>query len=139
MYSRYIPRPDGGYDRRFVPDPPVEPQATGNRQQATGDGENKLPPESDPPGPPLRPPTPAGVESHGPRPAAPRPPPRPSVFGTVRPPGGLFGPNGLLGGLLPRGIDTEDLLILAVLLLAMKQDGAAPMELLIAAALYLWL
>lgn len=46
---------------------------------------------------------------------------------------------GLLARLLPRGINTEDLLILAVLLLAMKQDGAAPTELLIAAALYLWM
>ena len=50
--------------------------------------------------------------------------------------GGPFGPGGLLGRLLPRGLDTEDLLVLAVLLLAMKQDGAAPAELLIAAALY---
>lgn len=53
--------------------------------------------------------------------------------------GALFGPKGLLGGLLPRGLDTEDLLILAVLLLAMKQDGATGIELLIAAGLYLWL
>ena len=51
--------------------------------------------------------------------------------------GGLLGPEGPLGRLLPRGLDTEDLLVLAVLLLAMKQDGAAGLELLIAAALYL--
>jgi hypothetical protein len=44
-----------------------------------------------------------------------------------------------LGQLLPHGLDTEDLLILAVLLLSMKQDGASPTELLIAAGLYFWL
>ena len=54
-------------------------------------------------------------------------------------PGGLFGPNGLLGRFLPRGLETEDLLVLAVLLLAMKQDGADKLELMIAAALYLML
>ncbi|MBQ1589296.1 MAG: hypothetical protein II106_01110 [Oscillospiraceae bacterium] len=47
-------------------------------------------------------------------------------------------PFGGLGGLL-RGLDTEDMLILAVLLLAMKEDGAGKTELLIAAALYLML
>ena len=55
------------------------------------------------------------------------------------PPGPLQGLAGSLGRLLPRGLDTEELLVLAVLLLAMKQEGAAPVELLIAAALYLWL
>ncbi len=47
--------------------------------------------------------------------------------------GGLLGN---LGGLL-RGLDTEDFLILAVLLLARKQDGASTTDLLITAALYL--
>ena len=55
------------------------------------------------------------------------------------PPVGLPGLDALLGRLLPRGLDTEDLLVLAVLLLAMKQNGAAPTELLIAFVLYLWL
>lgn len=50
-----------------------------------------------------------------------------------------MGPEGILGRLLPRGLDTEDLLVLAVLLLAMKQDGAAGLELLITAVLYLYL
>ena len=36
-------------------------------------------------------------------------------------------------------LDREDLLILAILLLSMKQDGASPTELLIAVGLYLWL
>lgn len=53
--------------------------------------------------------------------------------------GGLMGPGGLLAQLLPHGLDSEDLLILAILLLSMKQDGASPTELLIAAGLYFWL
>ena len=156
MYSRYIPNRDGGYDRRLVPDrprpePPVgaaigrPPEASGNRPPPTGAGV--------PDSPPLRPPHPVGAGSPGPRfraesdvpagprHAVPRPPPRSPVPGTFRPPmdspGSLLGPNGLLGSLLPRGLDTEDLLVLAVLLLAMKQDGAPPLELLIAAAIYL--
>ena len=36
-------------------------------------------------------------------------------------------------------LETEDLLVLAVLLLAMKQDGSDKLELMIAAALYLLL
>ncbi|MCR5552139.1 MAG: hypothetical protein K6F19_03355 [Oscillospiraceae bacterium] len=50
-----------------------------------------------------------------------------------------MGPGGLLGNLggLLRGLDTEDFLILAILLLARKQDGASTAEMLITAALYL--
>lgn len=156
MYSRYIPNRDGGYDRRLVPDRPrpeppdgaaigCPPEASGNRPPPAGAGI--------PDGPPLRPPHPVGAGApsprfpagsgvpDGPRPSEPRPPPRPPVYGRVPTPGGpaggLFGLNALLGGILPRPLDSEDLLVLAVLLLAMKQDGAAPMELLIAAAIYL--
>lgn len=79
------------------------------------------------------PPRPPGMQHH---PEPPRPPgPRQGPMG--RPPPGGF-PGGGIGALL-RGLDTEDLLILAVLLLAMKNDGATGTELLIAAALYLLL
>ena len=61
------------------------------------------------------------------------PPPQSPLFG------GLLGPSGLLAQLLPHGLDNEDLLILAILLLCMKQDGASPTELLMAAGLYFWL
>lgn len=131
MYSRYIPRPGGGYDRRLVPESQDARQAAGSSQQETGAGGRGSPgphPRYEPPPPRHAPP--------------PRPPVRPP--GPINGPplgglGGLLGPDGLLGRLLPRALDTEDLLILAVLLLAMKQDGANPMELLIAAGLYLWL
>ena len=82
-----------------------------------------------------------------PHPHQPQPPPHspsqppPGIHPPPPPPilGGLLGPEGLLGQLLPHGLDTEDLLILAILLLSMKQDGASPTELLIAVGLYLWL
>lgn len=110
MYSRYLPDGRGGYERRTVTQPPQEPP------QRLGPG----------PGPPPQEPF------HRP-PEAPHHPPS-------RPPGGppmpLGGLPGNLGGLL-RGLDTEDFLILAVLLLARKQDGASTAELLITAALYL--
>lgn len=73
--------------------------------------------------------------------AAPPRRPRGAGPGLSGPPplGALLGPEGLLAQLLPHGLDAEDLLILSILLLSMKQDGASPTELLIAAGLYFWL
>lgn len=111
MYSRYIPNESGGYDRRELPDA-ADLRAAQSRPPPP-------PPEAMPP--PI------------PRPRPPRqlPPPQ-----GPRPSGGR---GGLLAGLLPHGLDSEDLLVLAVLLLSMKQDGAGPTELLMAAGLYFWL
>lgn len=126
MYSRYTPNENGGYDRRMLPDE-ADLQAAQSRPP---------PPAPDEHIPPLRP---------GPSPAPPPTPPRPAPGPPHVPPGpppffgGPAGLAGLLSQLLPHGLDTEDLLILAVLLLSMKQDGAGPVELLTAAAIYLWL
>lgn len=114
MYSRYLPDGKGGYRRQA--------------QVVTQAQEPRGMPGNDP----------ARTQGFGPRhpPGPPRPPgPRPGPVG--RPP--PCGPPG--GGIvaLLRGLDTEDFLILAVLLLAMKNDGASGTELLIAAALYLLL
>lgn len=156
MYSRYTPDGLGGYDRQRIPDGEELRAAQGRSpppvpQEAPLEPPPPLaapPPETPPPGPvrgsppgqgprgrPMRLRRGPGLGSgHGP-PAAPGPP------GPAAPPirSGLLGPGGLLSQLLPNGLDSEDLLILAVLLLSMKQDGAAPIELLIAAGLYLWL
>lgn len=146
MYSRYTPNGNGGYDRRELPD-------AGDLRQA----QSRPPPpgteEHSPPPPPIPPPAeprpgpaaeprpgfdpPRFVPGPGPEPGRrmrfrPAPPP-PPLFG------GLLGPGGLLSQLLPHGLDSEDLLILAILLLSMKQDGAAPTELLMAIGLYFWL
>ena len=60
----------------------------------------------------------------------PRPKP-PAAFGQ--------GPGGLLGSLLPRSLDTEDLLILAILVLTLRSDGADVLTMALAAGLYLLL
>ena len=166
MYSRYTPNASGGFDRRQLPDeadlraaqgraPPdggmqnaeCKMQNEGSRigDQGSGGGETD-------PSTPLRSAQDDRVGAHSVRPPVPHPhqppppphPPSPPPSGIHPPPpppilGGLLGPEGLLGQLLPHGLDTEDLLILAILLLSMKQDGASPTELLIAVGLYLWL
>ena len=147
MYSRYTPNASGGFDRQQLPDEADLRAAQGRAPPGIGDqglepgnqtsaerGESALPPagtrsrvQRPAGGRSVRPPVPRTPGIHPP------PPPPPPVFGS------LLGPEGLLRQLLPHGLDTEDLLVLAVLLLSMKQDGASPTELLIAAGLYFWL
>ncbi|MBQ1409907.1 MAG: hypothetical protein IIY94_01330 [Oscillospiraceae bacterium] len=168
MYSRYTPNPKGGFNRRQLPDE-ADLRAAQGRAPPSVPEQNQSPPppsvlaaeetpgaqfkphapvEAESPGPPPRPmrfrpapprrPTSAGAGFYGPQPA----PSAPVGAGSPGPSsvlGGMLGPNGLLGQLLPHGLDSEDLLILAVLLLSMKQDGASPTELLIAVGLYFWL
>ena len=162
MYSRYTPNASGGFDRRQLPDeadlraaqgraPPVEEmrnaefimqnERSGIKDQESGGGGTFH-------STPLRSAQDEHVGAHYVRPQFPHgsgthsfPPSPPSQHSLQPPPlfGGLLGPEGLLGQLLPHGLDTEDLLILAVLLLCMKQDGAAPLDLLVAVGIYLWL
>ena len=128
MYSRYTPNASGGFDRRQLPDEADLRAAQGRAPPADGmqnadsrmhNAECIMQNEET-----------GKVGAHSVRPPGPPPPP---ILG------GLLGPGGVLGQLLPHGLDTEDLLILAILLLSMKQDGASPTELLIAVGLYLWL
>ena len=122
MYSRYTPDGSGGFHRQQVP------EAADLWQQG------RPPP---PPEPPPEPDTPAtGQEAPAilpPRRAPTGHPPSGSS------PGRLPDLGETLARLLPKGLDTEDLLILAVLLLSLKQDGADPIQLLIAIGIYLWL
>ena len=146
MYSRYTPNERGGYDRRALPDA-ADLRLAQSRPPPPGTEEHSpppppIPPPAEPrPGPAAEPcpgfDPPRFVPGPGPEPGCrmrfrPAPPP-PPLFG------GLLGPGGLLSQLLPHGLDSEDLLILAILLLCMKQDGAGPTELMIAAGLYFWL
>ena len=151
MYSRYTPNASGGFDRRQLPDeadlraaqgraPPSDGRQNAECKMQNGGAGNG---ETDP-STPLRSAQDDRVGAHTVRPPVPHPPPPQPPPGIHPPPppplfGGLLGPDGLLGQLLPHGLDTEDLLILAILLLSMKQDGASPTELLIAVGLYLWL
>ena len=157
MYSRYTLNASGGHDRRVVPDPPPPTAASGADSQSppaarpqvspglNGDREPREALPKGPGPPPARQPAPPVFSQDGYRraPHPPTPPVRPanpvSAVSSGMPFfGGLFGPDNPLSRLLPRGFEAEELLVLAVLLLSMQQDGAAPLELLIAAAIYLW-
>lgn len=130
MYSRYTPNENGGFDRRQLPDEADLRAAQGRAPPPEAPPESRADNRETEPQPlsvpRFRVRRPAPVGAHIVR-------PQPTPFG------GLLGADGLLGQLLPHGLDSEDLLILAVLLLSMKQDGASPTELLIAAGLYFWL
>lgn len=169
MYSRYTPNDKGGFERRQIPDraeqhPELQPEPPQLYAAASAEGSTVMHPAGpDPPAtpqssqrgrvpmspqpprsgtgamsPPFRP-LPGQVPGGAMRP----PPPGSGAFpgggGFLTGRNGLLGPDGPLGRFLPRGLDSEDFLVLAVLLLAMKEDGSSGTELLIAAALYLFL
>ncbi len=105
MYNHYIPQSDGSYRRSSMPDqsqrPPQKPQK----------------PHPEPPQKPAPKPTPK-PEPPPPCPPAPCPePPRQT---------GLMD---FLRNLLPRGIDTADMMIVCLLLLMNQdqEDGLSPM------------
>lgn len=96
MYNRYIPQSDGSYRRSRIPDHPPEPPAEPPHR-----------PEPEPV-PPQMPPCSNCVHNNPPR----RPvPPRPKKN---TPPVGV---GSFLKNLLPKDFDTEDLLIVLLLLL----------------------
>ena len=161
MYSRYTPNPEGGFDRKIIPDPPALPRKTGGREETAETERQPASSVRQEPGAARQKAASQGRVRAGNREpetrnrdpdhgmaasetapcthliSPPRPPPRPRP--EAREPGRCRCDSpGLLAGFLPQGINTEELLILAVLILAMKQDGATTTELLIAAAIYLW-
>lgn len=130
MYNRYIPQPDGSYRRRSVADqsapqqpapepvpvsaPPIRPQsASGRRYPPTsGGGQPCRPSQSVRPSPSQRP---GSTQS------------RPISAGSF------------LKQLLPKNLDTEDLLVVILLLLMAGDNGKDPNSALLTLALYLFL
>lgn len=99
MYNRYVPQPDGSFRRTRLPDRsrPIPPEA----------------PQACPPPPPEPCPAPEPGSPPKPKPepcSPPKPEPRP-----CRPAQGSIG--GFFRQLLPRDMDTGDLLIILLLLL----------------------
>lgn len=94
MYNRYIPGPDGRYQKEHVPEFPPMP----------------------PPGPKM--------------PVPPPPPPSPPGGKNI----GTF-----LGNLLPGGLDTEDLIVVLLLLLMSENSTESPNMPLITMLIYLFL
>ncbi len=111
MYNRYVPQSDGTYRRNVIPDRPVPPPPP---------QPSCPPPTQEPPCPPPKPPKPE------PKPHF--PPPRQNA------PAGDF-----LRGLLPRNLDTGDLLILLLLLLMAGDCREDRNTALLTLALYLFM
>ena len=93
MYNRYIPQPDGSFRRNRIQEAEQPPQR----------------PNPAPPPPPVMEPDPApcGTCVHRPPPRRPVPPPRRDPVPV----------GGFLKHLLPKNFDTEDLLVVLLLLL----------------------
>ena len=106
MYNHYIPQSDGSFRRSSVQDQNRRPQK---------------PPA--PPPPPPKPPEPPKPEPCTPPPCVP-PPPQPQ------------GPLSLLKKLLPKDMDTADLIIIALLLLIGLEDDCDDLAPILTIALY---
>lgn len=126
MYNRYIPQPDGSYQRSRMPDP---------------SGQQRPMPRREPPAPQNQPPAP--------EPCTPPPRPHPSC-GHIRPPRPQYHPSrptpqkdggigGFLRQLLPKNVNTEDLLIILLLLLMSGDCAEDQNTALLTLAIYLFL
>ena len=131
MYNRYIPQPDGSYRRRSISDP-------GNFSPAPPD---KPSPSTPPPAPPENTPQVNRAPSGGgqpPRRPVPsshsRPPVRPSHSQQKPLAAGSF-----LKQLLPKNLDTEDLIVVLLLLLMAGDEEKESNSALLTLALYLFL
>ena len=116
MYNRYIPQSDGTYQRRRMQDPPAPPE----------------PQKPKPPAPPVVPCPPP--EQHAPSRPCPRPVPRP-----CRDPEPALGIPEFLKQLLPKGLDSGDLLVILLLLLMSGDCKEDPNSALLTLMLYLFL
>lgn len=142
MYNRYIPQPDGSYRRNSIPDPQQSPP----RQQSREESRRREPPEPECcPAPECQeePPCQKGQPCAHMRPPrqnrqAP-PPPRQHRQPQQPERKEFFGIGNFLRQLLPRDFDTEDLLIVLLLLL-MSGDCAEDQNFaLLTLALYLFM
>ncbi len=109
MYNRYIPQPDGSYQKKYIPDP------------------MPAPPRPCPPPPPPRP-EPDRQPEKPPRPQR-REPPRQQPCSA----------DSFLKNLLPRDLDTGDLLVIVLLLLMSGDAHGDGNNALLTLALYLFL
>lgn len=125
MYNRYIPQPDGSYRRSRMaepkpphpyppPKPPQRPEPCESKEPIRDTSQNSPPPPCRDQQPPHRKQAPSR------EPAA-------------------SGIGDFLRQLFPRGIDTEDLLILLLLLLMAGEGNDADNTALLTMALYLFL
>lgn len=133
MYNRYIPQPDGSYQRNRIPDP--EQKLPGRPSDCPQ--ENTQPEPACPPPPPNRP---SGQSRGTPtrQPRRPCPPPKQPPCQSPPPRQGT-GVFQFFRQLLPRDFDTEDLLIILLLLLMAGDCKEDQNTALLTLALYLFL
>ena len=129
MYNRYVPTGDGSYRRSRVPEPP---RPTPRRP----------PPKPCPPEPAPEPPKPCPPPADPcPPPKESCPPPRPKPCGEPprRPAAGSPGILDFFRRLLPRGLETGDLIVILLLLLIAGDSPDDQNTALLTLALYLFL
>lgn len=122
MYNRYVPQGDGRFQRSTLPDPP--PREI---------------PRRPPPAPGPAAPPPAQDAKPTPQPPEPPMPPSSQTAGPETPCPGLdpqSGLSALLRGLLPRNMDSGDLLLLLILLLLLNDGSAEAPSALLTLGLY---
>lgn len=136
MYNRYIPRSDGTYQRNRIPDVSNEPPhpTTPPRPEA---------PPRQPPPPPICEQPPNSRPCQG-QPCPLMSPPAPKPNPQKRPlrpndSGSDFGIGNFLRRLLPRDFDTEDLIVILLLLLMAGDCQEDQNSALLTLALYLFL
>lgn len=137
MYNRYIPQPDGSYQRNRIPEPeqkspgrPAPPQNTSPPEPA--------PPEPSCPPPPVNRPGGQSRGNPGRQPRRPCPPPKQPPCQSP-PPRQNTGVFQFFRQLLPGDFDTEDLLIVLLLLLMSGDCKEDRNTALLTLALYLFL
>lgn len=121
MYNRYVPQSDGTYRRNRIPDSPP--------RRTAPEAPKEPPCQTEEPAP--VPCNPATCPQRGPMPPR-RPKPRP-----VRSPD--TSATGFLKGLLPKNLDTGDLLVILLLLLMSGDCADDQNTALLTLALYLFL
>lgn len=134
MYNRYIPQPDGSFQRNKMPEP--------EQQQRPAPSQNACKPEPAPE--PSCPPFSGSQASGQPRPGQNRqqrrpcpPPPKPPCQNP--PPRQSTGVFQFFRQLLPRDFDTEDLLVVILLLLMSGDCKEDQNTALLTLALYLFM
>lgn len=136
MYNRYVPQPDGSFRRSPMAEPGPPPRQT--QQPSPGQQPNRQPPPCEPE--PPQEPQPSQQSCGSPPPCGSRPPRRPAPHS--RPegnPGRGRGIGDFFRNLLPKGLDTEDLLIVLLLLLMAGDCQEDQNRALLTLALYLFL
>lgn len=142
MYNRYIPQPDGSFRRNRIPDAPSNPPHTEKSQQEERRESPEFPPQPEPERRDEASVRNAQPSAHmrQPRPARqPSPPPRQQKQ-TQQNHGRLdLGIGNFLRQLLPKDFDTEDLIIVLLLLLMSGDCAEDQNSALLTLALYLFM